>query len=303
MAVATTFAKGPYLFSGAGGPSTCCETQASVPPAIGCEPALQTSPVAPSLFDSLRALDRPTSFKSSYPYLLCNELLQQEALHALSAFVAPSGERSAHIGFSVWLNYDIMAVTRPDCAVLCDIDGHVHTIYRGVNDCLAKSTNRHEFILLFQSFLEEHREEFWGIPEEDLPKICDIKAELTREGGWLSSDDRFATVKRMHDDGRVAWLWLDITDSEGRFEALSKWLTEKGLILGTLYVSNIVEWLEYSGLSALGNYVRNLQTIARERTLFLDAYRCQMSTRPLLHVGQGKESIRIPPKRHRRGFG
>jgi hypothetical protein len=242
-------------------------------------------------------------YESSLPYISCNEKGQEATLRALTEnppTIAP--ERRVHIGFSVWFNLDLMAVTKPSYAILCDFDNKIMTIYQGISDCLAHSTQRREFVNNFGMFLNQNSEDLLGLPSEEVSKMFNILDELNRTGSWLASEESFQVIKKLSQQGHILFLNLDITDTQGAFVGIKKWLDVNHFELDTLYASNIIDWLK----DALKQqaYILNMKTVSTENTRFIQAY-APPPTRskgpkpkhePTQYIVKGIDNMKLPPK-------
>jgi hypothetical protein len=231
----------------------------------------ETAPSAPP--NHFAGLPQPFQQKvhtSVFPYIQCNEEQQEETLAHLCSH--PSSiplERRVQLGFSVWFNFDLAAASKPYYMICCDRDNHVMKIYQGIASSLSESESPQEFVTNFKVFLLENAETFFG-NTDDFTAIFDLAGELTRKESWLSDDRRFQIIKTLHREGRITYLNLDITD-ETEFANIRKWLTDRDLQVSTLYVSNIIEWLDSFPLREA--YCRNLKLIASPATYFIQAYK------------------------------
>ncbi len=232
---------------------------------------------------------------SGQPYIGCNEEKQSEILQLVDETSHIAADQRVHVGFSVWFNLDLISVSKPAYAIICDVDNHVMEIYEGIQNCLLESESPDSFVHKFRLFLIENADRFFsGLPEEEISKIFDVNAELRRPGSWLMSQDKFAVIKSLHEKGRVLYLNLDITDQKGEFERIHAWMRDKDLALDTLYVSNIVEWLKTS--EARAAYIGNLTKITGANTRFIQAYKPKLYKKgaPVLHLGTGRAAVAIP---------
>ncbi len=233
-------------------------------------------------------------YASTFPYISCNEKGQEATLSYLQAHPTTLAlERRVHLGFSVWFNFDLVAVTQPYYMICCDKDDHAMTLYEGISSCICQSASRQEFVTNFKAFLLENAEVFFG-DTEDFSAIFDLAGELTREGSWLSKDESFQVVKTLHHEGRALYLNLDITD-ETEFSRIAEWLKSRDLGLSTLYVSNIVEWLDSLPLKEA--YSRNLHLVVESTTFCIQAYKMGGVGQPVQTLGMGEAGIKFPSPR------
>ena len=236
--------------------------------------------------------------KGVLPYIACNEKGQETTLAALTPSTIPADNR-VHLGFSIWFNFDLMAVSKPSYGILCDIDDNVMDIYKGIAQAVKKSSNRQEFVSTFRAFLEASSDQLFGLPPEEIPKLFDIDAELIRPGSWLSSEASFQVIKNLSTKDRLLFLNVNITDKQA-FTQLKTWLDTNHLELDILYVSNIIDWLQ----SALPkqSYLLNLKMISTPHTRFIQASTpirrksktSQPKQEPVQHLTKGVDTMALP---------
>jgi hypothetical protein len=241
-------------------------------------------------------------YRSSLPYISCNEQEQAATLTKLASDPSSIPRKlKVHLGFSVWFNLDLIAVTKPSYGILCDYDDKIMDIYQGIIESLAKSTNRREFVRHFGLFLEQNCENLFALTKEELSNFFNIQNELTRPGSWLASQDSFQVIKDLSTEGRLLFLNLDITDTQGIFPSIRDWLDKNNLELDTLYGSNIIDWLKDDQKQL--QYRLNLKTISTENTRFIQAYahvpkkskKPQPKQAPIQYLVVGAENIKLPP--------
>ncbi|HEX2579107.1 MAG TPA: hypothetical protein VHK67_01725 [Rhabdochlamydiaceae bacterium] len=208
-----------------------------------------------------------TGAKNLMPYIGCNERGQETTLAALTPSTV-SAENRVHLGFSVWFNFDLMAVSKPSYGIICDVDDNVMDIYKGIAGALEKSSNRGEFVTYFRQFLEASSEHLYALPPEEMSKLFDIDAELIRPGSWLSSEASFQVIKNLATKSRLLFLNVNITDKQA-FIQLKTWLDTNHLELDILYASNIIDWLK-DELSQQ-SYLLNLKMVSTSNTRFIQA--------------------------------
>jgi len=228
-------------------------------------------------------------------YLICNEVEQEKTLAALAPAV-PS-DHSVHLGFSMNFNFDLIAKRSPYYAIIADIAPQMLRCYHDLTHCILKSPNRQEFVRNFDSFLQENAEYYFGLANgQDISILCNLREEMNRPGSWLSTDEGFFNVKKIHEEGRVLYLKLNLTDSEGAFESIDQWLTINKLTLDTVYLSNIPEWLHPSNESPSPSALRYLDNICKiiaPTTYVIDAYKCdkRLNRYPVQRLSKGTVTL------------
>src|SRR5690242_924086 len=68
--------------------------------------------IAEGPFKGLPTPFQTTGNKSPFPYIGCNEKGQEATLATLTPSTVPA-ENRVHLGFSVWFNFDLMAISQP----------------------------------------------------------------------------------------------------------------------------------------------------------------------------------------------
>ena len=218
------------------------------------------------------------------PYILCNEQLQTETIQSLREKGISKG---VHFGFSCWFNFDIMAVTKPSKALVCDINQRMLDFYKVFQSVLLSSSNRKEFIEKLQEPLKERSVYF------DNGYLRNLPNELTREGSWLSSDEGFAFVKELHKSNMVEYRFLNATADAAIFDGIR---SEFGGLIKTVYASNIYEWLEMGGCYDTDDFRTNMSRLLNSETQFIDAFYPNM-----LKNGQPLKTGSGPPLRISKG--
>ncbi|MBM3184639.1 MAG: hypothetical protein FJZ64_04975, partial [Chlamydiae bacterium] len=217
------------------------------------------------------------------PYIFCNEQGQERTIQELARQHLGG---NSHIGFSGWLNYDIMAVTNPQRAIICDINPRMIEFYRVFQETLLDSLNRSEFIRNLKEKLDSRRAYF------DNGCLEQLASEQNRVEGWLSSDERFNFIKKMHEEGRIRYEKLDATDRE-RFQKV----TDSYRPIQTVYASNIYEWLENAGSQERADFQANCRGVMDLETRYIDAFYPLMNSRTRQPIATGSG----PPLRTTQG--
>ena len=239
----------------------------------------------------------PSSFANSMPYVFCNEIGLTETLDSLATQCKPC-EKTVHIGFALWFNLDIISVTKPSYAIICDIDKNLADAFKMISECLNRSTSRMEFIRNLKESLSPFLKKACHLDTDgDLSLLCNLDSEFSREKSWLSSDEQFFTIKSLNSDGKILFQNLDITDSSGKFAAIAEWMKKHDLKASTLYASNVLEWISHLPQGRQQEAIRNLSILAHEETFFIQAYsRSELDKKagPLQHITRGASSIKMP---------
>lgn len=227
------------------------------------------------LFEELEEFKPLLEKKSNLdaPYVLCNEQKQQEILENLNdRFQSPQNEaqNSLHVGFSVWFNLDIICTTKPQYALVFDIDPAVcDYVYPILESQIKNSGSRDEFVSGFIKKLTSEP----NISMQEYPLILNsnFKELMTKNHGFLADDDQFNYLKNMIQEDRVFFGKLDMTNSEGMGK-IQKWIDKNKLNLQTLYLSNIPEWIrEHQPVPWCQTEV-SIRELIQNNTLLIDAF-------------------------------
>jgi hypothetical protein len=184
-----------------------------------------------------------------------------------------------HFGFSGWLNFDIIAATKPKGAIICDINPRMIAFYKLFGEILLKSSDRHEFVQILRIKLDERIDYFengW---------LFQLESETERPEGWLFSEEKFNFLKELHKDGKIQFNMMDAVDGLEVYEALSK----KSGPFTTVYGSNIYEWLMNGARGSKQSFKSNMRSLLSADTLYVDAFyptRRKDGTGPPLRITQ-----------------
>lgn len=238
-----------------------------------------------------------SSLKSSLPYLFCNETCMDKTLAFLKAQNISSNS-SLHIGFSLWFNLDIISVTKPSLALICDIDSCIMDLFRMIASCVKKAPSRSVFVENFIPTIYLYLRKATELSSDKALADCfHFDKELSRAQSWLSSDAQFEVVKKMFEEERILFQNLDLTDSSENFSLIHKWMQEKSLTTSTFYVSNILEWVQQSSFLKQEQALRNLRSLVTDNTFFIQAYSpsyLKKKLGPQQVVTQGSLFIQLP---------
>jgi hypothetical protein len=225
-------------------------------------------------FDELLSLSLLNSQEVSsddhnLPYIHCNETGQKATLDYLSSIEKNSVNPRVHIGFSVWFNLDIIAATKPDFAIILDIDHKVHRVYESFS-VLKDASNPNEFKELFFSQLQEKK----ILSENDLMwEQFRLEEELKKDHGFLADTEAFAYIKSMYLAEKIFFGHADLA-SKNDIQLIKTWCDQNQAIVQTLYLSNIMEWvIEYNlDVSSSQCIKANVDFLKSQHTIIIDAF-------------------------------
>ncbi|NGX60405.1 MAG: hypothetical protein KR126chlam3_01578 [Chlamydiae bacterium] len=222
---------------------------------------------------------------SKLHYVLCNEEDQNEILEQLS----PARSNGVHLGFSCWLNFDILAEKKTPYAILCDFDSNMIALLNFIQKIIIISRTPDEFIETFwQKLSSQEKLDFEGFlgprGHVNYEQFC----EKMKQGGWLSSPEKFQTIKDMYAQGKILHRKLDVTD-ESAFNQIKQWALDHHLVFDTLYTSNIPEWIFQSTFEKRQTLYRNVAKIIDPRTQVITAQKTNQygSEQPKLSLTTG----------------
>lgn len=200
-------------------------------------------------------------------YVLCNEVEQEAILERLS----PARSNGVHLGFSCWLNFDILAEKKSPYALLCDFDSNMIALLNTIQRIIAISQTPDEFIEKFWQELSSHEElHFQGFfGPTGIVNYENFRHQM-RLKGWLSTPEKFQIIKEMYAQGRILHRKLDITDTSA-FDQIKQWAFTQNLVFDSLYTSNIPEWVFQSSLEKRNALYRNVEKIIDPSTQVITA--------------------------------
>lgn len=231
-------------------------------------------------------------------YVLSNETEQNRLLDNIRQI--PNRPNGIHFGFACWLNFDLIALKKSTGGVICDINEEMISLLDLMKDAVLNSQSRNEFIDLFwQKLTERLHEKFIGIlcNEGCLDKEA-FRARVM-SSGWLSCDEFFYTIKTLYQKKLIIHRVLDIVDQNHSFSGIKAWLIQNNLAVDTLYISNIPEWILYSGAAKYQLMTANLQELIDPRTIIINAWKDSAKEWPKLRYDIGKiphQQLQAPKK-------
>ena len=182
------------------------------------------------------------------PYIISNERNQDIILYELSNLPCPSN--GVHIGWSIEFNYKIIALRKPQIAIICD-----------------RSKKVFDF---FQDFQKAFLESEYLIFSESYPDFS-----------WITEDD-FNYLKGMYQDQKIHHISLDLMDNEDRFDKLAEWIECNKYVIDTIYVSNALDWIRRT-TNLYSQYFNNLNKLMNDKTAFIHcSYHRSMKLRLIL---------------------
>lgn len=237
-----------------------------------------------------KSLDKNYS-KKGRVWLLSNEFGIEDTLQKLRD--EPRASSGVHIGVAGFLNLDIMAVRRPDSAVLTDINDHMvetfqilRTVLMGpelLDQDLTTEQKRKKFVELFIEVLRKRYMNNYFVETISNQEGYEntLRTLPSNPNSWLGTDEGFEHVQKMFLDGNVAIFRMDWTDVV-QVKKLSEALAERGLSVDTLYVSNVKEFYDNprrGNSDFIADYETMFDLLASSQTLIIEAPRLSLNVR------------------------
>lgn len=137
-----------------------------------------------------------------------------------------------HIGTAGLANLDMVG---SEGAILFDINSQQTKFWRVFEEQLKVTTDRREFPrALLAAQLGQDTIGHSMPPEE----AAALHAELNRNGGWMSTDEGYAAVRKLALEGKLIFTTTSIQDTR-RWGEIGAWLGDQNLPVSTFYVSNL----------------------------------------------------------------
>lgn len=199
---------------------------------------------ATSFAGQVSALDHASPNDYYRCFLTTNE---RSATKVFKNLVGHEGSNRVHIGCSGWQNFDLISNLKSNYAIIVDIAKSTRMIYQVTEQEIKTADNR-------QDFLEKVATVFQKMPiaisvgskhfyREDIAK--ELILELNKPNSWLASDEKFEFIKKMFAEKRIVFLGVDFKETP-IFSKINQVIRDNGLSLDTLYLSNVIDWLEQS---------------------------------------------------------
>ena len=180
-------------------------------------------------------------------YITTNERGLEKARSILRQ--KPLQPQSCHIGFSGWYNLDIISLRKSTYGILCDFSPAQKSFLEQTFNVVKQSFTRQIFVEKMLAYLNSPAgSRITFSPNFNRgPIICsdqreEIKSELTQDGSWLSSDEGFKYIRNLVLKDKISVLSMDVRDTK-RFKLISKLFQDNGIVVDTLYLSNICDYM------------------------------------------------------------
>jgi len=132
--------------------------------------------------------------------------------------------------------------------ILLDRSIRVEYFWEKMKKIIASSSNRFEVLDKVTHHLEKYRTFYynngWETPKKTVSDMLeDLASEVFNDESWLCCDEKFAKIKQIFDKGHFIFKRLDLCDKK-EIESVSKILKERNIAIDTIYLSNVVEYVD-----------------------------------------------------------
>lgn len=212
--------------------------------------------------------------------LVGNALLSVSTFYGLNVFAARGKKNRQTLSYIIMIDNSL----------------RVQMFWKEIQKIISKFSSKDDAFKEIKSFILEQSEQFWSSlnfwsrkdrcyktpkewKEESVQKLEDevFKTKLS----WLSTQKRYERIKSVFDAGYFVFKRIDLRDSTNA-RALSQVNNQLGIILDTVYISNIPEWVEAKGhLPFFYDAINELRQSMTNQTLLIDTKTRPTRSRPL----------------------
>jgi transcriptional regulator with XRE-family HTH domain len=183
------------------------------------------------------------------PYLNGNDVFFNGFFDTLD--LLKKSENGVHIGFGGLNNLTLIAHRESRFACLFDINVNMIRVYECVEETMHDpevasteklSTKRRVFV---DNFIDRLLKARLLYRDEDGKRSHDemhLRGQLYDTRTWLGNDDHFKYIEKMIKEERISYACVDILEYSA-FAALARRIENLGLIVDTIYLSNVYEWI------------------------------------------------------------
>ncbi len=215
-------------------------------------------------------------------YISSNEKGQRQTLSTMAK------ERivgDTMMGVSTFFTLDMAAVrgTRSEGGgeirhvVVFDRSARVEHFWGEVIKIMASADHRIAVIEKIKILLRENCLQYYDGHENFDPKrlceayIKEFQEDIDSSTSWLSNDIKFARIKKIFDEKAFTFLRLDAAEPKG-FEQLKKRFLERKMVVDSIYLSNIGEYLERAPKETGSAYRQLIQRLTYGSSLVIDTW-------------------------------
>jgi hypothetical protein len=239
-------------------------------------------------------------------YLSTNESNSKNIRQVL--LETPKTINACHIGFSGLHNFDIMVARQSSRGIIVDFNPWNAWIMDYALHLMTICDTRQEWMKWFKSFVRQletcsNPENCFFSPnfnpDEEYARLSwlsfpdgELDLELTREGGWLSSEENYRFIKQLADKGQIVCITEDIKNTH-MFEKAALVLKNESVSIDTLYLSNICHYMT-TGPDKMA-FQNTVKALALPETLVINCPSTHNFEKdPVQHVCRGSEYLLNP---------
>ncbi|MBX7065837.1 MAG: hypothetical protein K1X28_01270 [Parachlamydiales bacterium] len=188
-----------------------------------------------------------------------------------------------HIGCASWHNLDIIAERRSTYGLIIDFNPKNAEFIQKTAELIAHCDTREAFVNAMIQYLNSlqgsKRDLYFHWDQRGLPTER-IERELIREGSWLQSNEKYQHLKsELVAKGRLAAITENIQNDEV-FAEIRRFLDASGILVDTLYLSNICSFMQTEPEKAA--YNRSVRALVNDNTIRIS---CPLQLRQVSLLG------------------
>lgn len=203
--------------------------------------------------------------------------------------------QTIHIGCATWHNLDIICARKTSYGLIVDFNPKNADFINKTIELIDKSENRHAFKEHMNTYLNslegKQKDLFFHWDQKGKPTER-IENELSREGSWLQSDENFLFIKKQVSNMRLIAITEDITNYV-KFAQIRKFLDKHNIIIDTLYLSNICNFMRT--ISEKDEFVKSIKLLLNNDTILINCPKLKNSNSETIILQQqstlGKEIL------------
>ncbi|MDB6081313.1 MAG: hypothetical protein JWO53_585 [Chlamydiia bacterium] len=212
-------------------------------------------------------------------YITTNETNLAATRQLLRAHPRPNDEKpTIHIGCATWHNFDIMCERKSNYGLVIDFNPKnakfIKKTVNLVNASASRDLFKKNIVAYLHSLKGKARDLFFHEDQKGLPTDR-IEEELLREGSWLQTEENYLFIKNIVSKGRLAAFTEDITNFEN-FSNLRNFLDEHTLVIDTLYLSNICNFMDTERKKSA--FVKSIKHMLTDNTILINCPMLRQST-------------------------
>jgi len=238
-------------------------------------------------------------------FLTTNEINQADSLFTLAKHKVTG---NTIIGVSGFFTLNAASALGTYCSkpgseieniILIDRSLRVEHFWKQMQVIITSSSKKEEVISKVTDLLKKEQTRYYPEGSTSLCLTTGIYTKISTEGSvaeylkelddevlcahsWLSSDDKFARIKRIFDNKHFIFKRMDLFESEP-IEAMGKILKERNITVDTIYLSNVYEYAKSPEVKQ--QFKKAVQYLILPETLVIRTQsRCELCDKHLMQV-------------------